>query len=398
MTQTGELMLVVAEIGKKGNEHLMFNAAMTNVLKKSFKTEKTVFFGAEDHYSQLVKRIGGTGMQYIKIPVYVAHNKAEWLLKIVMEIVSLVRVCFYAKRYKARMLFFYSMLPTSLWGLNLLCRILNPDIRIIITLHGELELIGRKHKKATDKFFEKCLLKAFNLKNNNRKYLVLGDSIKENLLRLLPSLAPHEILTIPHPYIFEERKIGHNKGYDNSTIEFAQIGVASLAKNSQLIFHLGEQFNEQIEKGLLRFKIVGMLKPELEPYINKFVQFTAYKEMIDRNLFEEKISRIDFALFFYDNSNYKLCSSGAIFDAISFRKPIVAIKNDYFQYIFSLFSTPPGFLCEDIEEVTSKIKYIIENYSLIYEDLISSMDEASEILSIERISKILDEELAIAYN
>jgi hypothetical protein len=390
-------MLVVAEIGKKGNEHLMFNAAMTDVLKNNFGDGHIVFFGAPDQFRLIADRIDVSGIDHRPVTVTVASTKIEWLYKVWLEASALVRIFFFARRKKADVLFFYSMLPCSLLFLNLLCRFFTPRMKVITTLHGELEFMKRENAKFMERVYSKCLLWAFRLKSRYRKYLVLGDSIKINLLGMVPFLAATEIITIPHPYIFANDAANGKKALGN-TVRYAHVGVASTAKNSQFIFQLGKTFRDDIERGTMKLEIIGMLKPDLAPYVNELVQYERHQDMLSRDLFEEKIKGIDFALFFYDNTYYKLCSSGAIFDAISFKKPIVAIKNDYFQYIFSLFSTPPGFLCENMDEVIARVDFINKNYNFIYVDLLASLEQAQKVLSIEHVSALFRDEIRIAYN
>ena len=79
--------------------------------------------------------------------------------------------------------------------------------------------------------------------------------------------------------------------------------------------------------------------------------------MLNEEQFNNYIEELDYILYFYPSSSYKLTASAAIFDAIFREKPIIAIKNDYFEYIFNK-NKNIGYLCKDFEELRNKIEEI----------------------------------------
>jgi len=110
------------------------------------------------------------------------------------------------------------------------------------------------------------------------------------------------------------------------------------------------------------------------------------KNMIPRNELEERIQKLDIILFFYSKTSYKLIASGAIMDAINMRKPILAIKNDYFEYIFRKFGRF-GFLVNSVEEMATILKTIRK------EDLLFDFDSIQKQMNISKITEQLKRNL-----
>jgi hypothetical protein len=70
--------------------------------------------------------------------------------------------------------------------------------------------------------------------------------------------------------------------------------------------------------------------------------------------------KINYALFFHKRDNYRLSASGVFFDAISYLKPIIALRNPFFEYYFQIMGDI-GYLCDSYEEMENLILKIVEN-------------------------------------
>ena len=96
-----------------------------------------------------------------------------------------------------------------------------------------------------------------------------------------------------------------------------------------------------------------------------------------------RIDQLDFILFFYNSETYRLTASGTIFDAISRKKPIIALRNDYFEYIFNKFGSI-GYLVDSIEEMATLIQHIHSNKEIQQE---FDFDEIQNMMSTENITR-----------
>jgi hypothetical protein len=74
--------------------------------------------------------------------------------------------------------------------------------------------------------------------------------------------------------------------------------------------------------------------------------------------YDKRLEDIDYFLFFYDYRTYNYTASGAIFDVINFERPLIAMKNKYFESLFKKYGEF-GILVSSINEMTDLIREII---------------------------------------
>ena len=92
-------------------------------------------------------------------------------------------------------------------------------------------------------------------------------------------------------------------------------------------------------------------------------------------------------LFLYDKGSYKLTASGAILEAIWNQKPIIALHNYYFDYIFEKFGDL-GFLCDSIDELVNKINEIALDREILTH-FSENLKNAKEALLPQNVKKQL---------
>jgi len=71
---------------------------------------------------------------------------------------------------------------------------------------------------------------------------------------------------------------------------------------------------------------------------------------IARADYERELARLDYVVFLYPPGSYTLTASGALLDALSLGKPVIALRNPYFEHCFSLLGDI-GYLCGSVDEL-----------------------------------------------
>jgi len=89
----------------------------------------------------------------------------------------------------------------------------------------------------------------------------------------------------------------------------------------------------------------------------------------------------------YPNSSYELIASGAVLDAINIKKPILALKNNYFNYLFDKFGAF-GYLAESVQELILIIE-TIEKKNRIFD-----FDTIQNNLNVKNITKSFKDKLS----
>lgn len=234
----------------------------------------------------------------------------------------------------------YTVPYTLFWCKKLLLK--NP---IYYVMHGGFEYFSKK-LLPTNYFF--YLRKEVCKMQQNANLIVLGDSIKNNIINNFIGFK-NRILSIEHPYL--PFKNTNNKVIceEKSKLKIGTVGCASIAKGNLSIMKI---FDFLLSKNVNSIELyhIGKIPKELnilEKYISTPLKS---EELIGEDEFNSEISKLDYCLYLYPSDTYKFTASGALFDALVHSKPIIALKNDYFEYFFNKFPGI-GFLYDSIEEL-----------------------------------------------
>lgn len=81
---------------------------------------------------------------------------------------------------------------------------------------------------------------------------------------------------------------------------------------------------------------------------------------------EEYASRIQMSdlLIFFNDDNYNLVSSGSFFDCINYKKPLIAIKTQQWEYNFDKYGNI-GILCENLNQIYTNVEMILKKRSVL---------------------------------
>ncbi|WP_058485668.1 glycosyltransferase family protein [Defluviitalea phaphyphila] len=344
---------------RKGNEHEVVNGMLINMYKSMYK--KVILRTVKSHYEKINK--------YIKFDRDINYRCILNIREINYKLATLLQYIigvFYDIYYyiKAKEILFLTINPFSLFFIKFLNILLKK--KVIFVCHGELDSLRKEGLNYFSIYYRFILILfrfIFNIKiNMNIYYIILGESIKNNLLQLNPYYKKLNLIVIDHPYDYSEtffKGIKRENKSKNNTIKLGIVGVATKEKNSDKIFELADMFQQEIKDKKLEFTIVGKIKFNIEKYNKHNVKMPGLgKDLIEREEYERIVNELDYILFFYDKDSYKLIASGSFFDAIKMGKPIISIKNDFFNYYFSKYGDM-GYLCDNINDMINVINNLL---------------------------------------
>lgn len=324
--------IVIYEPQCKGIEHVPFNKCMIKMLKKINPSKKLLIYGDKEHIKLLKMEIEAT-YEDLDIAGIVDTKKN----KIFKEIKNIFKL-----RKNKDEIYFLSVTPLTVIFAKIFLR---KNTKIFIW-HSVLESLMEKNSFFSLNYWIKP---AIMIKDKKSINIVLGQSISDNLLKFFPQLSKN-FYSIDHPYEFQIEQQIKNEFSDK--IKIGTIGFATEKKGTPKIF--------EIEKGLenanIQLEIIGDTQSINIPLKTNVITYGG-KGALDRDTFDRLIRELDFALYLYPKDMYKLFASGAIFDSILNLKPIIALKNNYFEYIFKKIGDI-GYLCEDYNEIIEIIKKI----------------------------------------
>ena len=236
----------------------------------------------------------------------------------------------------------------SLHAINFINKILHR--KILICCHGELELfISDKDNLGLLAILLRLLLKSFFSKKRkiekNIYFIVLGDLIKENLSNYILKNHMQKFLAVDHSYIFSSHEEVERK---DDCILFGTVGAFDKSKGGDLLIQLASS----IDSKNIRFKVVGQVFSNIDELKKNNIIISGKNPFVplEHYEFNKEVSSLDYIIYLYPTDSYKLKASGAIMDAINMRKSIIALKNDYFEYIFNKYGSF-GYLFDNITEM-----------------------------------------------
>ncbi len=332
-------MIVIAEINYRGNVHEMINSCMVEMVRMMWPGEEICLVGERSMVDNL-RALSSVD----NIEVHDLHEGR----KDGSRLGSLYRVLRFARRGKASRVVLLSLLPVGGVCLRLL-RPLFPSTKVMAVLHGELEHLRRKRDEADHKL---GVMMRFALRACSRRtrFIVLGEPVRRNLLKHMPRLSPHKVVAIDHPYHYPEFAAGQK----DAPAGFVQFGVGSISKGTQNIFPVARRVRQSVPGA--KFYIAGGIYPELGAFLDSDnVVYPAPGSNLSRAQIDQIAAKCSYSLFFYTNEHYRLCASGAFFDAVRYGLPIVGLRNDFFEYYFEKYGRP-GYLFDSTEELEGKLR------------------------------------------
>jgi hypothetical protein len=180
-----------------------------------------------------------------------------------------------------------------------------------------------------------------------------------------------------HPYIFSYKNGAKMSG---RSINFGTVGTVIKNKNIEQFLILANSFQKEVEKGDISFTIVGPVQYKKEEILSAKINVLT-ESGLSRERFNKELDKLDYVLYFYNSNMYKFTASGVIFDSINMEKPILALKTQYFEYLFSVYGSF-GLLLDSTKEMIDSICRLI-NGSLINDIF---FDDIKQRLSIENIA------------
>lgn len=260
--------------------------------------------------------------------------------------------------------------------------------RIVFVFHGELEfLIGKVSYIKTSGWYKKNMQFSFrSLFTHSPAYaLVLGDSIKKNLAMLFPNMQQH-ILSICHPYILGNVE-SDNHLQQSRVIKIGTVGVLKESKGLKEYIALAASVKDLLTAKKLELYSIGKVYAGNNTLTDD-IHWIGKESGLSRKDFETEIQKLDYLLYLYPTNSYKFTASGAILDAVKFHKPIIALHNDYFDFLIG--EHPIGYVKDTLEEIERIIRQIVNEKPS--DDFTEGFNALEKKITIESNSILLKQE------
>ena len=382
-------MILIAEPVHFGHTHVQVNSAFIALFKEVFPTEAIEVVAEEEHILAIQSKAGAKvkGVDFTGFKRYSFSGALYWFQKIAGEWRQIVRIVLKAKKLKPELLVWLSLFPTGHFLQRILSGLFLSKQKQLIVLHGELEYLQSKRKSKAEDMLGFILRKTLNHYQNNTQYMVLGQSIKDNLQKLdLPFT--HKVFAFQHPFIYHE---SYTVTDFKLPLRICTFGALTTEKQAHLIYELAARFQSEIDSGLILFETFGILHSGMEVFQNSFVRSFKPNEFIVQDELEEQLSQQHLALFFYDDKMYQLSASGALHEALNLKLPFISFGNEYFIELNK--GGEMGVITHSLDEMESIIRKVLVNpegfLTELQTSIIMFLQQNSFLLQAEKLQFLL---------
>lgn len=351
-------MIVICEPQCRGFEHSEVNAAMIAVINHAFENEELLFFAEKDHLSHvrslLVKQSIYITFKEIRIPPTLQSN----YFRIFKEFEIVQNVFRFAKKSGATRVLFCSVTSPTLISIKIVIPFFK-NIKTIVIPHSILGTITEFPRNPIKiLFWFKFWISVFNVRN--LIYLVLGSSIESELVNELPEMKDY-IHSLDHPYFYMKNQRDLPSKIKN--IKFGFLGVVTNFKGAEFFFKLAKEIKTTKTNSNAEFFLIGHVTDgSIKQLQHEYIKIPSPKVPLSQENYSSYLEIIDYAVFFYREENYRLIASGTLFDAFSYLKPVIALRNPFFEYYFNKMGDI-GYLCDNYEEIKELVLNILNNKS-----------------------------------
>ena len=385
-------MILICEPNCVGFEHAEVNAAFIMIIAKASQGEDVLFAAEETHLVNVIELLKDKSVSLMTLPIKIPRRNMPDVFRFLGDYSTLKNIFQVAIKNKIQKIYFCSILSPSLISLKIMMRYYK-GISVFTVIHsplGTINIFPRRWYLLFPLLF--WFRYAFLIGNHKRlKYIVLGKYIEENIKAEFPAVAAH-IASIDLPYIFKQPKWHDRQG--SKVVSFASFGVGGKMKRTDLLFKLAEDISKMKTKHAPEFIMMGhFVDGSIKEMNSRYVLNLSPSQPLTRKEYDILADRCDYAIYFHDPQYYSFVTSGALFDAFSYVKPVIALKSPLFDHYFKLMGDI-GYLCEGYEEMERAIIDILNNdhsdrYRRQQQNILNGRNKISLISLAERLKKIL---------
>ena len=345
-----------------GTQHKVFNGATLYMFAELFPAEVHVYsVPSSECFLKTIPNAGNVA-SWKRLWVCSINSLAGLGLRYVQSALCNVWVLLKAKPVDLVVYNFNNVFSSHV--VDILCRCFRRNV--LVFCHNELEYITNsgKHSSLQKKVLSRLTNSYFSVRRKQvakgLRFVVLGGSILRNLRPVLSPEMAARFWAIDHPVTTSEKSVHHveaGKGYVN----IGTVGIVNYYKGASELVNVVKSVSPDSN---VRFSIVGSVQGDVEPVRNAGITLPPNPSVpMPDSEFQRAVAALDFILLLYPHDTYRLMASGAVLDALRFEKPIIALRTDYFEYLFKKFGKF-GYLAND----TGELLHLIEHASELSRD------------------------------
>ncbi len=311
-------MILVFEMNWSGTVHAPGNAATIQAIAAGCPEQEIRVFAEPGHLREL--RLDGIAGHPIALyphfqgrPGIVAWGRLRHEFALLRAALAGV------PRDEPCLLMLLSTTSTAIFAAALAAR-LRPGTRVQIGLHGDLnELTGGRSRHPLRRAFD--LHAAMARPWRHLRFLVLEDAIRDELARLAPAALPRtDVLPLP---INATELPAESAATLAPPIRFGFVGQATEAKGIGSFLAIARAMKAR-HGAAAEFDVIGRGDPRRKPPDATDLIASVGTDYLSRAEFTRRLAALHYVVLPLQGAYYRLAASGALLDAVTWLKPVIA--------------------------------------------------------------------------
>lgn len=359
-------MILAFDLLSLGTHHGPANSATLQTLSYA-ATDQTIRVHAHaSHIAELCGDpllAGNHRIEFVDVtisPYYLEKSQIVSVRRFWREIITLLRALRRVPRSEDRLLVMLSTTSTLILAASLIAATGWRRIGALVCLHGNIAtLTGWRSRNPVIRRLDLHAMLARRHKLPLR-YLVFELSVRQELGKLVPgSLAYTDVL--PHPANPAEI-VQQSSLTLQYPVRIGLVGQGTEAKGITPFLETVRRF-KQSHGDRVEFYLIGRVFPGDD--ISRFADLDGpvSAEPMARDVFRELLGRLHFVFLPLRPEYYRLAASGAMLDAITWLKPIIATDIPIVADMFVQFGDI-GYLCRSTEEMQQALEFAVNGMDL----------------------------------
>ena len=369
-------MILIFEPICYGYEHVPINVSVIRILLAGGEKE-ILYYGEEKHCKMIRNELESGEQLYISFnSTILPSRKSVFYERFLTDLKNIYSILVDDSK-SVDLLVIASANSSVLISIKLVKSLFNKSIKCKIILHGGVRAIeGWRSKNPFLRMIDFTNALSW-LNSKTIEYFVLERSIYDNVIKILPKIHPF-LKYIDHPI---QRNITDVSPLDicgESVIRIGFLGVVNEAKGFDEFFWAAEKIAADLPE-VFKFYVIGFSQ-ETNCRFSEIFEYGPKYEPVERSEYLRMANMMHYVCLPYKEGHYKYSASGALLDAISLKKPIIASDIEIFSTLFKKYGS---------------IGYIFKEGELYNTILILKRDHNNETYSefVNRLSVISEDRL-----
>ena len=225
------------------------------------------------------------------------------------------------------------------------------DKNIFDLCHNEMELIDKRSvSSVVSSILSKYLRFIFCKVKLNKifHFILLSPDMVDYFRTFISKHNYKRIFWIDHSYIRPENKIDVKYRITDNRIKIGIPGAITSSRGLNTLKYL----LANLKNRNICIYALSTCSEVIEA--DNFVVLNKGRGLLPFEQYNAYVQSMDVMLLLYDTDSYKLTASGAVLEAIWNEKPIIALNNSYFNYLFRKYGDM-GILCDNMTGVYDAI-------------------------------------------